>query len=80
MLFEVEDEVGVANGSEFRNECEADWRLAFVFVTSEVRFECRREDLRGGRGVFVVVEARERFVVDAAYRWLFDVVVDGEIE
>lgn len=59
--------VEVANGSEFKNECPADCKLAFVLVTREVRFECKRDDLRGGKAVvFVFVLERERFVVEAA--------------
>ena len=60
-------EVGVAKGSEFRNRWalwEADWKEFFVFVTREVRFDARREDFRGGKAV--LVEDKERFVVDAA--------------
>jgi len=64
-MYEVEVvEDGVANGSEYRKECEAFWKEFFVFVTREVRFEARREDLRGGKGLFVV--ERERLVVEAA--------------
>jgi len=51
---------GVANGSESRKE----WRPFFVVVTREERFEARREDLRGGKGLLVVF--RQRLVVDAA--------------
>ena len=62
-------EVGVANGSELRKVCalwEADWKEFLVFVTSEVRFDARRDDFRGGNGVLVLEVMRERFVVDAA--------------
>jgi hypothetical protein len=53
-------EEGVANGSESRKE----WRPFFVVVTREERFDARREDLRSGKGLLVVL--RDRLVVDAA--------------
>jgi hypothetical protein len=56
---EVEEKL--AKGSEFRKEWEADWKLFLVFVTREVRFDARREALRGGK-----VEGRVRLVVEAA--------------
>jgi hypothetical protein len=60
-IYEVEIvKEGVANGSESRKE----WRPFFVVVTREERFEARREDLRGGKGLLVVF--RQRLVVDAA--------------
>jgi len=60
-MYEVEVvEEGVAKGSESRKE----WRPFFVVVTSDEKFDARREDLRGGKGLFVVV--RERLVVEAA--------------
>lgn len=62
-------EVGVAKGSEFRKVCalwEAEWKEFFVFVTSEVRFDARREDFRGVKEVLVLEDMRDRFVVDAA--------------
>ncbi len=55
----------MAKGSEFRKEWEADWRVFFVFVTREVRFEARREDLRSG-GFELEGVVRGRFVVEAA--------------
>ncbi len=56
----------VAKGSEFKKEWEADCRLFFVFVTREVRFDARREDLRGVRLGEEELVVRDRFVVEAA--------------